>query len=110
MTKREKSVSPKAMAEIRRVQRHSKALATMDADPSGATHAPGTTPVSVRMNDADVQAIAALAQQRNVPVSHLVREWILIGLEREPRGDLSDALKEFEHAYAALQRAIQAGR
>lgn len=109
MTKREKSISAKGMAEVRRVQRNSKALAASNADPSGATHAPGTTPVSVRMSDADVQAIAALAQQRKVPVSHLVREWILIGLEREPRGDLSDALEAFDRAYAVLQRAIQAG-
>jgi len=53
-----------------------------------------------------VRAIAELAEERGVPISHLIRRWILGGLEREPRGALNDALQDLDRAVETLRRAV----
>lgn len=93
--------------EIRWYQQNSTDLARADvADSSSWVNAPGTTTISVRMKHSDVQHLTAMAQAKGVPISHLVRGWILDHLHSSEQGGIGQALQDFDESYANLRRAI----
>ena len=96
-----------AKAAVRRVQARSTRLASEAADertPFRPLHE--TTTVAVRLVKSDAQAISALAADRGVPVSELLRAWILAGL-RDEQGDSVDAtLIQLEHGLSRLRKAL----
>ena len=95
--------------EIRWYQENSARLARENVPESASwKHAPGTTTISVRMKQTDVDQLAALAESQGVPVSHLVRAWIIDQLNQSEHDGLADALHDFEASYAKLRRAITA--
>ncbi len=106
MTRPEDHADPATVAEIQRIQRESATLAVARTDSTPNFRAAGTTTVSIRMNEADVRAITELAEERGVPISHLMRLWILDGLAGEPRGAVNEAFQELDRALETLRRAV----
>jgi len=96
-------------AEIRWYQENSDRLSQQDVPGSSEwKHAPGTTTISVRMNQDDVDRLSALARARGVPISHLVRPWILEQLHTPEDKGIASAMQEFDASYLRLRRAIGA--
>jgi len=102
---------PEIMEEIRWYQENSARLAREDV-PEGAAwkNAAGTTTISIRMKLADVECLNKMAQEKGVPISHLVREWITDRLHSPDAGDVNEALHDFEASLTKLRRAINSAR
>ena len=96
-------------AEVHWYQENSERLAKEDVPETAVwKHAPGTTTISVRMNQDDVDRLSALARARGVPISHLVRPWILEHLHTPENNGIEKAMQEFDASYLRLRRAIGA--
>lgn len=95
--------------EIRWYQENSARLSREDV-PEGAAwkNAAGTTTISIRMKLADVENLNELAREKGVPISHLVRGWIMERLYSPEAGDVNEALHDFEVSLTRLRRAINA--
>lgn len=105
------SDSPDAevQAEIRWYQENSERLAKEEVPESTEwKQAPGTSTISVRMNQEDVDRLSAMAQARGVPVSHLVRPWILEHVHSPDDEGVARAMQDFDASYLRLRRAIGA--
>jgi hypothetical protein len=98
---------PDAEAEIRDLQSHSTQLASQSAEglpPARPLH--DTTTVAVRLIRKDADAIAALADEQGVPVSTLLRMWILAGLKDEQGDTVGATLSELERGLQRLRQAL----
>ena len=109
MGKRTSDVSAETRDEIEFVQRHSQAFAHAPLPPIEAwSHAQETSTISVRLKRSDIEAVNALAEEQGVPLSHLIRGWILDGLAGQPSHSVNDALVECQNALDDLRRTLQA--
>ncbi len=71
-----------------------------------ATSLHDTTTVAVRLIRKDADAIAALADEQGVPVSTLLRMWILAGLRDEQGDSVGATLSELERGLQRLRQAL----
>lgn len=65
-----------------------------------------TTTVAVRLVRRDAEAIAALAAQQGVPVSALLRTWIVAGLRDEQDDSVDATLIQLEQGLSRLRKAL----
>jgi hypothetical protein len=103
-------------AELKRIERATAESERTKDDPIPTKVKPTkpnkSVPVAVRLLPEEADAVNELAVQRGVPVSSLLRGWILAGLEAdealdEPAGALSFILHRLESDVKGLRHAFQ---
>lgn len=98
-----KSVS----AEVKAIQADSERLAREPVPDSAnyrALH--DTTTVALRLARKDAIAISALASAQGIPVSTLLRGWVLAGLHHEQGDSVGATLSELEQGLRRLRKAL----
>jgi hypothetical protein len=99
--------SPDAEGEIEYVQRNSRRLANGSADGfPAAKPLHETTTVAVRLIRSDADAISALAASHGVPLSTLLRTWVLAGLRSEQGDSIGATLTDLEQGLRRLRKAL----
>lgn len=96
-----------ARAEVRRIQERSSRLAAeglRDETVTKPLHE--TTTVAVRLVRQDAEAIAALAARQGVPVSSVLRTWVLAGLRESQDDSVAATLEQLEQGLGRLRRAL----
>lgn len=94
-------------AEVRTIQADSGRLAR-EPVPDGAKYRAlhDTTTVALRLTRRDANAIAALASAEGIPVSTLLRGWVLAGLHHEQGDSIGATLSELEQGVRRLRKAL----
>lgn len=94
-------------AMVRKAQADSESIASDDLEESAALRAlHETSTVAVRLIRSDVDAISSLAAERGVPVSALLRTWILAGLRNEQGEGIDATLIQLEQGISRLRQAL----
>lgn len=94
-------------AEVKAIQADSERLASEpvpEAAEYRALH--DTTTVALRLARKDAAAISALASTQGIPVSTLLRSWVLAGLHHEQGDSIGTTLSELEQGLRRLRRAL----
>jgi len=94
-------------AEIEAIQTDSTRLAhepVPDSAEYGALN--DTRTLALRLKRKDADAISALALAQGVPVSALLRGWVLAGLHHEQGDNVGATLSELEQGLRRLRKAL----
>jgi len=65
-----------------------------------------TTTLALRLKRKDANAISALALAQGVPISALLRGWVLAGLHHEQGDNVGATLSELEQGLRRLRKAL----
>lgn len=65
-----------------------------------------TTTLALRLTRRDALAISALASAQGIPVSTLLRGWVLAGLRHEQGDSVGATLSELEQGLRRLRRTL----
>ncbi len=96
-----------ARSEVRDLQKRSEALADEDAAAAGKfRRLHETTTVAVRLLKDDADAVTMMAAAQGVPVSSLLRAWILAGLRQESGDTVGATLTDLERGLRQLRKAL----
>jgi transposase-like protein len=68
-----------------------------------------TTTLAVRMVKSEADAITRLARERAVPVSSLLRTWIVDGYIHETGDSVSSTIADLEQVVRRLRRELKHG-
>ena len=101
-------MSRKSVAdEVTAIQAESARLA-QDPVPESAEYRAlhDTTTVALRLTRKDAVAISALASTQGIPVSTLLRGWVLAGLHHEQGDSIGATLSELEQGLRRLRQAL----
>jgi len=94
-------------AEVKAIQSDTERLAREPVPESAdyrALHE--TTTVALRLSQKDALSISALASEQGVPVSTLLRGWVLAGLHHEQGDSVGATLSELEQGLRRLRKAL----
>lgn len=95
-------------ADVTAIQRDSTRLAREPVPESADYRALNdTTTVALRLSRADAAAISALASKQGIPVSALLRGWVLTGLHHEQGDNVGATLNELEQGLRRLRQALR---
>ena len=96
-----------ACSEVRHLQEQSEVLADEDAAGAGKyRRLHETTTVAVRLLKDDADAVTTMAASQGVPVSSLLRAWILAGLRQESGDSVGATLTDLERGLRQLRKAL----
>ena len=97
----------RVVAEVRAIQADSDRLAG-ESVPDGAEYRAlhDTTTVALRLTRKDANAISTLASAQGIPVSTLLRGWVLAGLHHEQEDNVAATLSELEQGVRRLRKAL----
>lgn len=95
------------ISEIQEIQADSEKLAS-EPVPSSAEYRAlhNTTTVALRLTRKDAEAISALASAQGIPVSTLLRGWVVSGLRHEQSDSVGATLSELEQGLRKLRKAL----
>ena len=94
-------------AEVKAIQADSERLAREPVSDSAEYRAlHDTTTVALRLNRSDADAISDLASAQGIPVSTLLRGWVLAGLHHEQGDSVGATLSELEQGIRRLRKAL----
>ena len=101
-------MSRKSVAdEVKAIQANSVRLAGEPVPESAEYRAlHESTTVALRLSRKDAAAISALASVQGIPVSTLLRGWVLAGLHHEQGDTVGATLSELEQGLRRLRRAL----
>jgi len=105
-----KKLAKETLNEIDFYQSNSEKLATESADgfpEMKPFHETAT--LAVRMVKSEAEAINRLARERSVPVSSLLRTWIIDGYIQETGDPVSTTIAELEQVVRRLRRELKQG-
>jgi hypothetical protein len=105
-----KKLSKEVLDEIEYYQKNSETLAAQPADgfpEMKPFHE--TTTLAVRMVKSEADAITRLARERAVPVSSLLRTWIVDGYIHETGDSVSSTIADLEQVVRRLRRELKHG-
>lgn len=95
------------MSEVKAVQVDSARLSSEPVPDSAEYRAlHDTTTVALRLTRMDADAISALASAQGIPVSTLLRGWVLSGLRHEQADSVGATLSELEQGLRRLRKAL----
>ena len=98
-----KNVAP----EVKAIQADSERLAREPVPDSAEYRAlHDTTTVALRLNRKDADAISDLASAQGIPVSTLLRGWVLAGLHHDQGDSVGATLSELEQGIRRLRKAL----
>ena len=102
------AATDETLEEIRRIQRESDASVGGNLpELEEAKNSSETSTISVRLQRKDVEAIAALAVEQDVPISHILRRWIADGLAARPTKPVADAVEACHQAIENLRMTLR---
>ncbi len=94
-------------AEVKAIQADSESLAREPVPDSAEYRAlHDTTTVALRLNRKDADAISDLASAQGIPVSTLLRGWVLAGLHHDQGDSVGATLSELEQGIRRLRKAL----
>jgi hypothetical protein len=105
-----KKLPKEVLDEIEYYQKNSETLAAQPADgfpEMKPFHE--TTTLAVRMVKSEADAITRLARERAVPVSSLLRTWIVDGYIHETGDSVSSTIADLEQVVRRLRRELKHG-
>ena len=105
-----KKLPKEGLDEIEYYQKNSETLAAQPADgfpEMKPFHE--TTTLAVRMVKSEADAITRLARERAVPVSSLLRTWIVDGYIHETGDSVSSTIADLEQVVRRLRRELKQG-
>lgn len=93
--------------EVQSIQAESRRLAREPVPESAEYRAlHDTTTLALRLTRMDAAAISALASAQGIPVSTLLRGWVLAGLHHEQGDTVGSALSEMEQCLRRLRTSL----
>ena len=94
-------------AEVKAIQADSERLSREPVPESAEYRAlHDTTTVALRLAREDAAAISTLASAQGIPVSTLLRGWVLAGLHHEQGNSVGATLTELEQGLRRLRKAL----